>query len=75
MDDDLRWLRSLLRTRAFGRVHEHHEVLGSTNDRAAEWIAEGAPRRVNGRMAASSAPGLGVTPRMDVLGKPVVVVE
>jgi L-alanine-DL-glutamate epimerase-like enolase superfamily enzyme len=38
-------------------------------------IAEGAPRRVNGRMAASTAPGLGVTPRMDVLGKPVVVVE
>ncbi len=38
-------------------------------------LAEGAPRRVNGRMAASTAPGLGITPRMDVLGKPVVVVE
>jgi L-alanine-DL-glutamate epimerase-like enolase superfamily enzyme len=38
-------------------------------------IAEGAPRRVNGRMAASTSPGLGVTPRRDVLGKPVVVVE
>jgi L-alanine-DL-glutamate epimerase-like enolase superfamily enzyme len=38
-------------------------------------IAEGAPRRVNGRMAASAAPGLGVTPRAEVLGKPVVVVE
>jgi L-alanine-DL-glutamate epimerase-like enolase superfamily enzyme len=38
-------------------------------------IADGAPRRVNGRMAASTAPGLGVTPRMDVLGRPVVVVE
>jgi L-alanine-DL-glutamate epimerase-like enolase superfamily enzyme len=37
-------------------------------------IAEGAPRRVNGRMAASTGPGLGVTPRMDVLGKAVVVV-
>ena len=37
--------------------------------------AEGAPQRVNGRMAASKAPGLGVTPRMDVLGTPVVVVE
>ena len=37
--------------------------------------AEGAPRRVNGRMAASTAPGLGIRPRMDVLGKPVVVVE
>jgi L-alanine-DL-glutamate epimerase-like enolase superfamily enzyme len=38
-------------------------------------IAEGAPRRQNGRMAASTAPGLGVTPRVEVLGKPVVVVE
>ena len=38
-------------------------------------IAEGAPRRVNGRMAASTAPGLGIVPRMDILGKPVVVVD
>ena len=37
-------------------------------------IADGAPRRVNGRMAAGTAPGLGVTPRMDVLGKPVLEV-
>jgi L-alanine-DL-glutamate epimerase-like enolase superfamily enzyme len=36
--------------------------------------AEGAPRRRNGRMAASTAPGLGAHPRMDVLGKPKVVV-
>jgi L-alanine-DL-glutamate epimerase-like enolase superfamily enzyme len=34
--------------------------------------AEGAPQRVNGRMAASTAPGLGITPRMEVLGAPVV---
>ncbi|MEO7456740.1 MAG: cis-3-hydroxy-L-proline dehydratase [Gemmatimonadaceae bacterium] len=34
-------------------------------------IAEGAPQRVNGRMASSLAPGLGVTPRMEVLGQPV----
>ena len=34
--------------------------------------AEGAPQRDNGRMRASSAPGLGVEPRMDVLGEPVV---
>jgi len=33
--------------------------------------AEGAPRRVDGRMAAPTAPGLGVRPRMDVLGDPV----
>jgi L-alanine-DL-glutamate epimerase-like enolase superfamily enzyme len=37
--------------------------------------ATGAPQRVNGRMAASSAPGLGIAPRRDVLGAPVVVVE
>jgi L-alanine-DL-glutamate epimerase-like enolase superfamily enzyme len=36
--------------------------------------AEGAPRRVNGRMSSSTAPGLGVKPRMDVLGKPVLTV-
>ncbi len=38
-------------------------------------IAEGAPQRVNGRLAASVAPGLGITPRSEILGKPVVVVE
>jgi L-alanine-DL-glutamate epimerase-like enolase superfamily enzyme len=37
-------------------------------------IADGAPRRAKGRMAASTVPGLGVTPRMDVLGKPVLEV-
>lgn len=36
--------------------------------------AEGAPQRQAGRMSASNAPGLGIAPRMDVLGKPVVVV-
>jgi L-alanine-DL-glutamate epimerase-like enolase superfamily enzyme len=35
-------------------------------------IADGAPHRANGRMAAGTAPGLGVTPRADVLGKPVL---
>jgi len=34
--------------------------------------AEGAPRRENGVMSAGTAPGLGIRPRMDVLGKPVV---
>jgi L-alanine-DL-glutamate epimerase-like enolase superfamily enzyme len=37
--------------------------------------ATGAPRRVNGRMAAPTSPGLGIVPRMDVLGRAVVVVE
>ncbi len=38
-------------------------------------IAEGAPQRKNGRLSASTEPGLGIEPRMDVLGEPVVVVE
>jgi L-alanine-DL-glutamate epimerase-like enolase superfamily enzyme len=33
-------------------------------------IADGAPQRVNGRMAASTEPGLGITPKMEVLGEP-----
>lgn len=37
--------------------------------------ADGAPQRVNGRMAASKLPGLGVQPKMEVLGKPLVIVE
>jgi len=37
--------------------------------------AEGAPQRVNGRLAASSTPGLGIKPRMDVLGEPVFTVN
>ncbi|MGL4551127.1 MAG: cis-3-hydroxy-L-proline dehydratase [Gemmataceae bacterium] len=36
--------------------------------------ADGAPRRVNGRLAASREPGLGVRPKFDVLGEPVVAV-
>ena len=34
--------------------------------------AEGAPQRDHGRMAASTAPGLGVRPRWDVLGHPLL---
>jgi L-alanine-DL-glutamate epimerase-like enolase superfamily enzyme len=36
--------------------------------------AQNAPQRVNGRMSASLAPGLGIEPRLEVLGKPMVVV-
>ena len=35
-------------------------------------IADGAPQRINGRMAASAQPGLGIEPRMHVLGEPKV---
>jgi L-alanine-DL-glutamate epimerase-like enolase superfamily enzyme len=38
-------------------------------------IAEGAPQRVEGRLAAPTAPGLGIEPRMDVLGKPVFTIR
>lgn len=34
--------------------------------------AAGAPQRKQGRLAASNAPGLGITPRWDVVGKPAV---
>ncbi len=33
-------------------------------------IADGAPKRVNGTMTAPDVPGLGVTPKFDVLGEP-----
>jgi L-alanine-DL-glutamate epimerase-like enolase superfamily enzyme len=38
-------------------------------------FADGAPKRVNGRMAASTAPGLGVKPQLEVLGSPKVIVS
>jgi L-alanine-DL-glutamate epimerase-like enolase superfamily enzyme len=37
--------------------------------------AAGAPQRVNGRMAASKSAGLGIKPKLDVLGKRVIEVE
>jgi L-alanine-DL-glutamate epimerase-like enolase superfamily enzyme len=36
-------------------------------------LASGAPQNINGAMQASEAPGLGVEPRMEVLGDPVAV--
>lgn len=38
-------------------------------------IAEGAPERIDGMMTASDEPGLGITPKFDVLGEPVLVVN
>jgi L-alanine-DL-glutamate epimerase-like enolase superfamily enzyme len=37
--------------------------------------AEGAPQRRRGRMEASSEPGLGVRPRLEVLGEPVLEIS
>jgi cis-L-3-hydroxyproline dehydratase len=38
-------------------------------------IADGAPKRINGRMSASTAPGLGVVPRLGEFGPPAVAVS
>lgn len=38
-------------------------------------IATGAPERRHGRLAASARPGLGLEPRRDVLGEPVLAVK
>jgi L-alanine-DL-glutamate epimerase-like enolase superfamily enzyme len=38
-------------------------------------LADGAPQRVNGRMASSIVPGLGIEPKMEVLGDPEFVIE
>ena len=38
-------------------------------------IAEGAPQRKHGRLAASTEAGLGIKPRFEVLGKPVFVIQ
>lgn len=38
-------------------------------------IADGAPQRINGRMAAPTSPGLGVTPIWEALGAPVMVCD
>jgi L-alanine-DL-glutamate epimerase-like enolase superfamily enzyme len=37
--------------------------------------ADGAPHRINGRMEASTKPGLGILPRSEVLGEPALVVN
>jgi L-alanine-DL-glutamate epimerase-like enolase superfamily enzyme len=51
-----------------------HALIAATdfNSYVTPDTAEGAPRRIQGRIAAPTAPGLGVTPRLDVLGEPVV---
>src|SRR3569623_1792028 len=38
-------------------------------------IADGAPQRVNGRMTAPDVPGLGIAPKFEVLGEPVLVIN
>ncbi|MEM7145217.1 MAG: cis-3-hydroxy-L-proline dehydratase [Verrucomicrobiota bacterium] len=38
-------------------------------------IADGAPQRDNGRLAAPTKPGLGITPKLDVLGDPFFAIQ
>ena len=38
-------------------------------------IADGAPQRKHGRLAASTEPGLGIEPKLDVLGAPVCEID
>jgi L-alanine-DL-glutamate epimerase-like enolase superfamily enzyme len=37
--------------------------------------AEGAPQRRDGRMSAPTGPGLGIEPRLEVLGDPVIDID
>jgi len=37
-------------------------------------IADGAPQRENGRLAAPKDPGLGIKPRFEVLGEPIFAI-
>lgn len=41
------------------------------NSYVTQSIAEGAPQRIDGKMTTSTSPGLGITPKFDVLGAPV----
>jgi L-alanine-DL-glutamate epimerase-like enolase superfamily enzyme len=54
---------------------EHHYTTTDYNSYVTVSAPTGAPQRVNGRMAASTSPGLGIAPRMEILGSPVVIVE
>lgn len=64
------WFHSL-----FLCVLPHNNTTFTTSLLPNQSIADGAPQRDNGFMQASTEPGLGVTPKYDVLGKPVFVVE
>ncbi len=50
-------------------------MASDVNRRVRVSIAEGAPKVENARMSASTIPGLGVSPRMEVLGEPTIDVR
>lgn len=45
-----------VRRGAYGQPHEHHEHLGSTNDRGLQWLGQGAP---HGAVVTADAQGAG----------------
>ena len=45
------------------------------NSYVTQSLADGAPQRIDGRMASSKEPGLGIEPKMDVLGEPEFVIQ
>lgn len=59
---------------AHSTPEEHRFTSTDFNSYVTVSNAEGAPRREDGSMSAPSAPGLGVTPRREVLGDPVLEV-
>ncbi len=57
---------------AHSTPERHRFTATDFNSYVTKTIAEGAPLRKDGRMAASRAPGLGVAPRVEVLGQAVM---
>ena len=61
-----------------GKITQHNPDkqqgprLFGCSDLEQEYFADGAPQRVDGFLAASHDPGLGVRPQLEVLGKPVL---
>ncbi len=55
---------------AQGAPREFQFTSTDFNSYVTQSIADGAPQRVDGRMSASTDPGLGIKPKLDVLGEP-----
>jgi L-alanine-DL-glutamate epimerase-like enolase superfamily enzyme len=60
---------------AHSAAEEYRFSATDFNSYVTKSIAGGAPQRENGFMKASDAPGLGIEPRLEVLGDPVMVIE
>jgi hypothetical protein len=70
-------LNLLMDSRLKGQISTPEEFRFTSTDfnsYGTRTIADGAPQRIDGKMRASTAAGLGITPRMEVLGHPVLSV-